>query len=395
MSDGNPALESDPEAPAARGGENGSAQDLVPAPAQAPLSKEAADAGAAPKPAAKPEPVPAARPKAPAPPPAKRSRAPEPDPEEDGPRMGFLDHLMELRKRLVSAIAAIVLMTVLSLFFHKPVFDFLRWPLDQVNASFRDDPELRRMLTDTRLPPDIRGEIREAVPDDAQYALVLDAFYDRDLFDADGFPVTDPAFRKRLKLLDINATAPVVQQISVNPLGLMMILMKISVYAGLLLSSPIVLYELWAFISPGLRDNERSAIRPVLAGGIFCFLVGAGFCYRIVFPLTIQFLVWFDVYLGYLPMYTPEEYMNLLLTFMLLFGAIFEIPLVSAVLARLKVLHPSVLTRYWRYVTLACFILGSLLSPGSDMISMVLMSGSLLFLYVVSIVLTRLVYPKD
>ena len=68
--------------------------------------------------------------------------------------------------------------------------------------------------------------------------------------------------------------APVIRPISIEPLDLMMVLMKVAIYAGLILSSPIVLFEIWSFVSPGLRDREKRAIRPVLFGGLFFFIGG-------------------------------------------------------------------------------------------------------------------------
>jgi len=186
----------------------------------------------------------------------KTTETSKPDGER---RMTFLEHLLELRKRLMASVYGIVITTVLTLIFYEPVFAFLRAPLDTVNDLFKNDPEYVKLVTD-------RG---------------------------------------------FNPTQNIVEPITTDPLGLMMILMKISVYAGLVLASPWVLYHVWAFVSPGLTEKEAGAIRPVLIGGIFFFVGGASFCYFIVFPRTIEFLVWFDVNLGFRPSYTPAEYIGM------------------------------------------------------------------------------------
>lgn len=257
-------------------------------------------------------------------------------------RMGFMDHLMELRKRLMAALFAVVLTTTLALIFFKPIFLFLRAPIDNVNEKFRTDDKFQALLAEQHMDPQ----------------------------------------------------ADVVRPISTDPLGLMLILMKIAVYAGLVLSSPIVLYELWAFVAPGLRPREIRAIRPVLVFGVFFFLGGAAFCYYLVFPYTMEFVVWLDVYLGVVPSYTPDSYLDLLLVFMLIFGALFEIPLVVAILAKLGILKPAWLARYWRVISLACFLAGSLASPGTDIMSMLLMSGALVVLYAISIGAAYAFYPR-
>ncbi len=263
----------------------------------------------------------------------------KPDTEK---RMTFLEHLLELRKRLMSSVYAIVLTTVVTLIFYEPVFVFLRAPLDAVNAKFKTDPGYVELL--------IRKEF-------------------------------DP-------------TKNIIEPITTDPMGLMMILMRISIYAGLILASPWVLYQIWAFVSPGLTPKEAGAIRPVLFGGIFFFVGGAAFCYFLVFPRTIEFLVWFDVNLGFKPSYVPTDYFGMLTTFMLIFGATFEIPLVSAIFARLGMLKPQWTLVFWRYIIVGCFVAGSILSPGADPISMIIMSLSLVFLYGLSIVMAKICYRK-
>jgi sec-independent protein translocase protein TatC len=124
-------------------------------------------------------------------------------------------------------------------------------------------------------------------------------------------------------------------------------------------------------------------------------LAGAVFCYWVVFPFTLEFTVWLAVYLKVRPSYTPEHYMDLLVTFMLIFGLTFELPLVAAALARLRLLRPTWLLKPWRYIIVGCFVLGAALSPGTDPISMLILSGALLFLYVLSIILAVLAYPKE
>jgi sec-independent protein translocase protein TatC len=269
----------------------------------------------------------------------EEKKSEEPESEK---RMTFLEHLLELRKRLMASVYGIVITTVVTLIFYEPVFAFLRKPLDDVNQEFK----------------------------------------------------TNPSYVDLLVKKNFNPTQNIVEPITTDPLGLMMILMKISVYAGLVLASPWVLYQVWAFVAPGLTSKEAGAIRPVLLGGILFFVGGASFCYFIVFPRTIEFLVWFDVNLGFKPSYTPAEYFGMLTTFMLIFGATFELPLVSAIFARLGMLKPQWLLVFWRYIIVGCFVAGSILSPGADPISMIIMSLSLVFLYGMSIVLAKICYRK-
>ena len=255
--------------------------------------------------------------------------------------MSFLDHLLELRRRILISAATMFIMMVVSVCFFKPIWDFLLAPVKTLNQNFMHDEELR------------------------QAAIKAGA---------------DPNH--------------VVKMVSNDPLAVTIALCKICFWLGLVLSAPMLLYQLWGFVAPGLRANEKRAIQPVLFGGIFCFLLGAVLCYYLVFPISINFLVWLDLYLGLVPLYTADRFVNLLIMFMVIFGAMFEIPVVAAVFARLGLLKPEWLTKYWRITVFGCFVAGAIISPSNDLISYLIFSGCLLFLWGASVALAYLLYPR-
>ncbi|HEY3322281.1 MAG TPA: twin-arginine translocase subunit TatC [Planctomycetota bacterium] len=269
-----------------------------------------------------------------------------PHEEEDGARMSFIDHLMELRSRLWISIITIVVCMVASLFCYDWLFQFLRGPLDDINLWY------------------LKPENREAY-DAARQALQL----------ADG--------------------AKVVVITSTSMLSTMLMIMWLGLGAGLVVSAPVLVYEGWAFIAPGLKKNERRAIQPVLFGGIFFFLAGVALTYYLLFPVTLNFVVWLDVNLRVQPLYTVEDYMSLLLNMMWITGLVCEIPLVVAVLAKLSIVKPEYLTRYWRICVLAAFVLGAIFSPGTDVLSMLVFSLLLLSLYLLSVFMAWFFYPKQ
>ena len=309
-------------------------------------------------------------------------------------RMSFMEHLLELRRRLMVVAFALFITTVVTLIFHKLVIGFLMAPVKEVNREFAENAEMRWSLLLTRVNEDLREELVRIDPSEESRKIIL-AYWD-DPQTAAALPGTGlpPEVNAAIRRARPDVETPVVRMIATDPLATMLMLMKVAVWAGIVLSSPVLLYEIWAFVAPGLSDRERGAIRPVLAGGVLCFLAGAAVCYYLVFPITISFLVWFELDLGFQPSYTPKDYMDLLVTFMLIFGALFEIPLVVAVLARLGLVSPGMLTKYWRFIILFCFIFGALFSPGSDVMSMVIMSGTLVFLYIVSLALAFICYPR-
>lgn len=309
-------------------------------------------------------------------------------------RMTFMEHLMELRNRIMIAAGALFVLIMLSLFFYKPIFDFLEKPIDNVNATFREDPELCRMIVDVRLDPVTKRKLDDARPSSDLRNRIYDAIRDPKLWEKVKPEELAPELRKDLAAAKIDLDTPIVTKISTDPLSTTLILMSVAFWVAIVLGSPILIYEVWAFISPGLKPREKAAIRPVLVGGIVFFVMGAAACYYLIFPLSMDFFVWLDLDMGFLPSYTPDTYVNLLITFMLITGAIFEIPMVVAVLAKLGIVSPGMLIHYWRMIVLVCFILGAIISPGNDIISMLTMSGALLFLYVVSLIMALICYKQ-
>ncbi|MCX7805504.1 MAG: twin-arginine translocase subunit TatC [Planctomycetota bacterium] len=174
-----------------------------------------------------------------------------------------------------------------------------------------------------------------------------------------------------------------------------MLVFEASLLVGLLLASPMVIYQIWAFVSPGLYPREKKAVMPILTVGILFFLGGAAFAYKIVFPFALEFFVRLDLELHILPQYVMTDYVSFLLLMMVCFGAAFEVPLVVAALARLRILPPAFLLSRWRYCVVAAFVLGSVLTPGPDTISMLLMSGALLLLYALSAAAAWVFYPRE
>lgn len=260
--------------------------------------------------------------------------------------MSFMDHLMELRKRLWISVVAVVLCMVVALAFYNELFAILRMPLDQVNAEYAADTK--------------------------QYAEII----------------------ARLK---IPPGSDIVQLTSIKLLGTMMMVMWLGIGAGLVASSPIVVYEIWSFVSPGLRDKEKNAIQPILGGGIIFFLAGCALAYYALFPVTLNFMVWLDVQPAFRirPSYTVDEYLTLLLNMMWITGLICETPLVIGVLAKLSMISAMDLLKYWRICVLIAFVMGSIFSPGADVMSMLVFTALLLSLYIVSIFMAWFFYPKQ
>lgn len=227
-------------------------------------------------------------------------------------KMSFLEHLDELRKRLIASIIGILIGCIVAFIFNdKYIFSFIMLPMQQML------PEGNRLLA---------TEASEAF----------------------------------------------------------MLWMKVGFLAGLLIAAPFVLYQVWLFVAPGLYSHEKKfAIPFVLASSVF-FFTGAAFSHYVAFPATWKFFIDFTPgFITFMPKIGPafSLYMKMLLGF----GLIFQMPVLVFALARMGVVTARFLARHFKYATLIIFILGAVLSPGTDVMSQLIMAGPMMALYTLSI----------
>src|SRR5262245_20524918 len=237
------------------------------------------------------------------------------DPDEielEGGRMSFLEHLDELRKRLISSIIAIAIGVVIAfIFLDKYIFPFIMLPMQQML------PEGGKLIT---------TEASE--------------FF--------------------------------------------MLWLKVGFFAGLLIAMPVILYQVWLFVAPGLYSHEkRFAIPFVLFASIF-FFGGALFSHYVAFPVTWGFFITFNPsFVQFLPKIGPA--FALYVKMMLACGAVFQMPVLVFALARMGVITAKFMLRNFKYATLIIAIAGAVLSPGGDIASQMILAGPMLVLYIISI----------
>ncbi|MBI3121613.1 MAG: twin-arginine translocase subunit TatC [candidate division NC10 bacterium] len=163
---------------------------------------------------------------------------------------------------------------------------------------------------------------------------------------------------------------------------------KVAFIAGLFVALPVVLYQLWKFIEPGLLPKERRFALPFVILSTICFFAGAAFCFFIVLPLALQFLLTFDPSIQQMPRFS--EYVDFTLKFLLAFGVIFELPLAMTIAARLGLVTPQFLARNRKYAILVNFVIAAILTPTPDIFNQSLMALPLCLLYEVGIIAARL-----
>lgn len=163
---------------------------------------------------------------------------------------------------------------------------------------------------------------------------------------------------------------------------------------GLIAASPVVVFEIWRFVSPGLKREERRAALPILTFGTGMFFLGVAVAFFYAVPLGLQFLVRFNQTLpGATTMYTMQEYTSFVTMACLGFGVAFETPLVMMALARVRLIRPQGILRAWRHVLLGTLVAGAVLTP-PDPVTQLLLACILLVLFLLGYILARWVYPN-
>jgi sec-independent protein translocase protein TatC len=165
-----------------------------------------------------------------------------------------------------------------------------------------------------------------------------------------------------------------------SPTEPVMIVFKLGFIVGLVLASPVVLWQLWAFLAPALYAREKRALVPALFVGLLLFLTGAVLAYVFVVPQALHVLFSFQTE-AIQPFITYDNYFDFVLQVVLALGLSFELPLVIIILAWLEVIGPVELARFRRYAVVGAFAAGAVLSPGTDLVSMIMMTIPLLLLY--------------
>ena len=154
--------------------------------------------------------------------------------------------------------------------------------------------------------------------------------------------------------------------------------MRTAAYAGLLCASPYVLYQLFRFVSPGLYQNERRAAYWIVGSAYLMFLVGTLVCYFIIFPLTVRFT---DID----NMLTLQSYIDTLISMCLVIGLVFELPVVCSILGKMGLVSGGLMRNYRRHAVVAILVVAAIITPTTDIFTLLVVSLPIWLLYEVSI----------
>src|ERR1700736_861509 len=181
-----------------------------------------------------------------------------------------------------------------------------------------------------------------------------------------------------------------------HPAGYFNLIITLGIYLGVVLASPVVLYQIWLFVAPALYKHERSAITGFLVSTVFLFLAGIAFGYFVALPYMLKFLVTFQIVSlpGVVPMITITEYFDLTLMVLLGLGLVFELPILVFFLSLFGIVTPKFLWKNIRYAILVIAIVAAVITPTPDAMTMLIFMAPMIGLYFVGIAVSAMVVRK-
>jgi len=198
------------------------------------------------------------------------------------------------------------------------------------------------------------------------------------------------AVYSKVNIVIENIAAPVGKLYFISPFEAFWCQIKIAFFLGLLLSLPVVLFQLWSFVQKGLLPKEKRYILLVTLVSFLLFVGGVFFCYFLILPVGVKFLLasGSDVVL---PMLSISRYLSFVIGLVFSFGMVFELPVVIGFLVKAGMLKAQTLIRQWRFAVVIIFIAAAVLTPGPDVFSQALMAGPLLILYAASVAIAKII----
>lgn len=171
------------------------------------------------------------------------------------------------------------------------------------------------------------------------------------------------------------------------------ILMQTALMGGIIIALPVIIYQIWVFLSPALHRHEKRLGIPVIIGAVFLFVCGAALAWYLVLPMTLRFLTGigddaFD------QMITASEYFGFIISLVLAIGAVFELPILVLLLSSFGLVTPQFLTKFRRHALVGSFVIAAFITPGDIFVTNLVLTVLLYLLYEMSIVLSWLVFRK-
>ena len=316
---------------------------------------------------------------------------------------GVKPHLVELRKRVFISALALIVGFVVSFIAYKPILDWVTSPLEtalnQVNKKVQKTKEGKWNIADkdgnftvTKTETNTTVSLVDKAILNAN--RVLDSNFSTKTEKLLATSIKELAEQTKLQAIKNNSAGGSVLwgSVTTNQIGgVFVVALKVSLYSAIFLALPIILWQLWLFVAPGLYDNEKKMALPFLIGTTVMFAIGVLFAYYVVTPFGFQFLITFGAFL-YTPLINIEDYIGFFAKILFGFGLAFELPMIVYFLASIKLVTEKTLLDVFKYAIVVIFIVAALLTP-PDVITQMLMAAPLIILYGVSILVAKAINP--
>lgn len=327
--------------------------------------------------------------------------------EELGGQMSFLDHLDELRRRVTRSIGVIFVLLMGCWFVSDHIYNFLAVPVKKALAeaqrrelplggltgketilplsSLKENDAGRYVFTETTklgasvIPPGVSVTARLLKDSQGQLGLFTDeALYTGAVVIPKGVRLPFDPNAKPQALAGVDDKLIVTT--AMEPFSLYV---KVSLYGAIVLAVPFLLWQIWAFVSPGLYPHERAYVTPFVLLSSISFLLGGAFAYYIIFPPAATYLLGLGQ--DFRLLLKADDYFDFIILVMLAMGVVFQMPAISYVLSRIGIITARFLLRTWKTALVIILIAAAVLSPTSDIPNMMLFAAPMILLYIVSI----------
>lgn len=326
--------------------------------------------------------------------------------EELGGQMSFLEHLDELRRRLIRSFIFIFIAGTASWFVSGTIYSFLAAPVEralaeaqrrQVPIAGQTGQEMIGALTSLKENDSGRyvfseetelgsglipagASVMARVYKDAEGKLAL--FTDESLIA--GNKIIPKGVRLTADLGSVRDSSGQNDKLIVTTaLESFSLYVKVSLYAAICVSVPFLLWQIWGFVSPGLYPHERAYVTPFIALSSISFVLGAAFAYYIIFPPAAKYLLGLGS--DFRLLLKADDYFDFIIIVMLGMGVVFQMPAITYVLARIGLVTAGFMLRIWKTALIVILISAAVLSPTADIPNMMLFAAPMMVLYVISI----------
>jgi sec-independent protein translocase protein TatC len=327
--------------------------------------------------------------------------------EELGGQMSFLEHLDELRRRLIRCFIFVFIAGTASWFFSGHIYAFLAAPVERALA----EAQRRQVPIAGQTGTEIIASLNSLKENDSgRYVFPEETTLGTGLIPA-GASVTARVFKDAEGKLALFTDEALFAGNTVIPKGVRLpaelgaatqsfsgindklivttalepfsLYIKVSLYAAICLSVPFLLFQIWGFVAPGLYPHERAYVTPFTTLSSISFVLGAAFAYYVIFPPAAKYLLGLGS--DFRLLLKANDYFDFIIIIMLGMGVVFQMPAITYVLARIGLVTAGFLVRIWKTALIVILIAAAVLSPTADIANMLLFAAPMMVLYVISI----------